>query len=876
MKKPVIVCIDDEPDVLDSLKIELRKAVGDRCTVETAEGGIDALELLADLQADDCQIALVVSDYIMPDIKGDELLRIIHERSPNTLKIMLTGQADLDAVGNAIKYAKLYRYIPKPWHTEDLKLTVVEAVHSYLQDQKLADEVIKGREANEKLRIANKELLAKENRLKQFLAALPVGVSVYNRDGSIAYINHAAEQLLITDTALVDASLASNLEQLIANSQLYESNKDQLYFPENFPIVRALQGESVKVNEVEITQYGLIVTLEISAKPIFDSSGDIAYAIAVIQDISQRKELERFLANYQRTLEAEIVERTEQLQKAALAAEAANRAKSTFLANMSHELRTPLNAILGFAQIIEPSPNLTAEDRENLRIIHRSGEHLLTLINQALDLAKIEAGRMGLFPTNFDLYCLLDELQDMFQLRAKKQDLELFFQRSADVPQYVRADEVKLRQVLINLLSNAIKFTQIGGVFVRVRPKTAGSPATDSVQNTTKITNQEKENLSASENLTASDSETSDSAEIPPTTERSNSGKPPEKNNLNLADSLLLEFEIEDTGVGIEPAELENLFQAFVQTESGQKAQQGTGLGLTIGRQFVRLMGGDITVESQLDRGTIFRFEIAVKVVDAVAISAPKTEREVIGLEPDSPEYRILIVDDREDNCQLLVKILSPLGFLLQVARNGIEAVEIWENWQPHLILMDLRMPVMDGYEATIEIRAKIQQREEDRDASSPTAIPNPDFPIPKIIALTASTVEERRSFALLVGCDDFIRKPFRKTDIFELLHKHLGVNYIYSDLTSSAPTGDRNAISEFNSIAFLGSVPRMPAEWVANMRQAIRSADFDLIAATIEEIRSDFPEFARILQSNLDNFDYPAILNLIAESERSNTGGES
>jgi signal transduction histidine kinase/CheY-like chemotaxis protein len=543
---------------------------------------------------------------------------------------------------------------------------------------------------------------------------------------------------------------------------------------------------------------------------------------------------------------------------------------------MSHELRTPLNAILGFAQIIEPSPNLTAEDRENLRIIHRSGEHLLTLINQALDLAKIEAGRMGLFPTNFDLYCLLDELQDMFQLRAKKQDLELFFQRSADVPQYVRADEVKLRQVLINLLSNAIKFTQIGGVFVRVRPKTAGSPATDSVQNTTKITNQEKENLSASENLTASDSETSDSAEIPPTTERSNSGKPPEKNNLNLADSLLLEFEIEDTGVGIEPAELENLFQAFVQTESGQKAQQGTGLGLTIGRQFVRLMGGDITVESQLDRGTIFRFEIAVKVVDAVAISAPKTEREVIGLEPDSPEYRILIVDDREDNCQLLVKILSPLGFLLQVARNGIEAVEIWENWQPHLILMDLRMPVMDGYEATIEIRAKIQQREEDRDASSPTAIPNPDFPIPKIIALTASTVEERRSFALLVGCDDFIRKPFRKTDIFELLHKHLGVNYIYSDLTSSAPTGDRNAISEFNSIAFLGSVPRMPAEWVANMRQAIRSADFDLIAATIEEIRSDFPEFARILQSNLDNFDYPAILNLIAESERSNTGGES
>jgi signal transduction histidine kinase/ActR/RegA family two-component response regulator len=876
MKKPVIVCIDDEPDVLDSLKIELRKAVGDRCTVETAEGGIDALELLADLQAEDCEIALVVSDYIMPDIKGDELLRMVHERSPNTLKIMLTGQADLDAVGNAIKYAKLYRYIPKPWHTEDLKLTVVEAVHSYLQDQKLADEVIKGREANEKLRIANEELLANENRLKQFLAALPVGVSVYNTDGSIAYINHAAEELLVADTALMDASLAGNVEQLIANSQFYDRNKDQLYLPENFPVVRALQGEPVKVNEVEISQYGLIITLEISAKPIYDSNGNIAYAIAVIQDISQRKELEKFLANYQRTLEAEIVERTEQLQKAALAAEAANRAKSTFLANMSHELRTPLNAILGFAQIIEPSPNLTAEDRENLRIIHRSGEHLLTLINQALDLAKIEAGRMGLFSTNFDLYRLLDELQDMFQLRAQKQDLELFFQRSADLPQYVRTDEVKLRQVLINLLSNAIKFTQTGGVFVRVRPKTSGTPATDSVEDATAITDRETENFSTSENLTDSDSETSNAAEIPPTGDRSDSESSSETNNLNLADSLLLEFEIEDTGVGIDPAEQENLFQAFVQTESGKRTQQGTGLGLTIGRQFVRLMGGDITVESQLNRGTIFRFEIAVKVVDAVAIAASKTEREVIGLEPDSPEYRILIVDDREDNRQLLLKMLSPLGFAVREARNGTEAVEIWENWQPHLILMDLRMPVMDGYEATIEIRAKIQEREEEQPASSRMDLPNPEFPIPKIIALTASTVEERRSFALLVGCDDFIRKPFRKTEIFDLLHKYLGVNYIYSDLISSDPTGDRMALSESTSSASLDSIPAMPAEWIAKMRQAIRSADFDLIAVIIEEIRSSFPEFARVLQSNLDNFDYPAILNLIAESERSNTGGES
>ncbi|MEG3881320.1 histidine kinase dimerization/phospho-acceptor domain-containing protein, partial [Microcoleus sp. herbarium7] len=396
MKKPVIVCIDDEPDVLESLKIELKKAIGDRCIIETAEGGEDALELLADLRAEEHEIALVLSDYIMPDIKGDELLKQIHEQSPDTLTIMLTGQADLQALSNSIKYAKLYRYIQKPWQDEDLQITVVEAVHSYLQDQKLTIETIKRQQANEELKrvnaeleavnadlkLANEELSASESRLNQFLEALPVGVSVYNPDGSIAYLNHAAQELLDSQTVLARAA-----ETRPGMDQLYNGESDRLYFPENFPILRALRGEFVKVDDVEITQYGLIITLEVTATPIFDSSRNVVFAIAAIQDISERKEAEKVLANYQRTLESEIVERTEQLQQAALAAQAANRAKSTFLANMSHELRTPLNAILGFTQIVESSPNLTAEDRENIRIIHRSGEHLLTLINQALDLA---------------------------------------------------------------------------------------------------------------------------------------------------------------------------------------------------------------------------------------------------------------------------------------------------------------------------------------------------------------------------------------------------------------------------------------------------------------------------------------------------------
>ena len=852
MKKPVIVCIDDEPDVLNSLKIELKKAIGDRCIIETAEGGADALELLADLQADEYEIALVLSDYIMPDIKGDELLRRIHERSPDTLTIMLTGQADLEALSNAIKYAKLYRYIPKPWQNEDLKLTVVEAIHSYLQDQKLTDEILKRQEVNEELKLVNEALSASESRLSQFLEALPVGVSVYNPDGSIAYFNQTAGELLGADTIS-----ESTAEQLAATYQLYVANTDELYPPDNLPILRALKGEFVKVDDVEIRQDGKIIAIEINTTPIFDASGNIAYAIAAFQDISDRKQAEKILADYQRTLEAQIDERTEQLQQAKQAAEAANKAKSTFLANMSHELRTPLNSILGFAQIMEPSSNLTVENQENMRIIRRSGEHLLTLINEVLDLSKIEAGRMTIDPKNFDLYRLLDDLQDMFQLRALSQELQLLFQREDGVPQYVRTDDIKLRQVLINLLSNAIKFTQTGEIILRVRKlETSGfcdllDRPTACFDTTTSIRNFA---LNSTDFAMVKLMEEPEGLTVP---------------------GFWLQFEIEDTGVGMAPEELGNIFKAFVQTASGQKNQKGTGLGLNISSQFVRLLGGEIVVESQLEVGTTFKFEIPVGAVYAADIPREQINREVIGLEPNQPCYRILIVDDRQDNRQLLVKMLSPLGFELQEATNGREAIEIWKNWHPHLILMDVRMPVMDGYEATKEIKASILQREQQQQENGEMNISTPESPIPKIIALTASTIEGRRSFALLVGCDDFISKPFRKTEIFDTLSKHLGVKYVYSNSTEFISTGDRNNLSACLSNAALARLPKLPAEWINNIKQVIRSADFDLISRTIEEIRDAHPEFAAILQGHLDNFDYQKIFNLIAEAEESDNADQ-
>ncbi|NER35770.1 MAG: response regulator [Oscillatoria sp. SIO1A7] len=294
MKKPAIICIDDEPTVLESLKIELKKAIGDECIIETSEGGEEALELFEELLEDDYEIALVVSDYIMPDIKGDEVLKRMHALSPNTLKIMLTGQADLEALGNAIKNARLYRYIPKPWHTEDLRLTVIEAVHSYLQDKKLTEQNLKVRDMNEELEQLTREQAAliaqlheNENRLMQFLEAMPVGVGVLDANGNPYFLNQKAKDLF-GKGALPDV----NPDRLSEVYRVYKAGTDSEYPPEDLPIVRALQGESATADDLEIRQEDKVIPVESWGTPIYDEEGNIVYAINAIQDITDRKKAE--------------------------------------------------------------------------------------------------------------------------------------------------------------------------------------------------------------------------------------------------------------------------------------------------------------------------------------------------------------------------------------------------------------------------------------------------------------------------------------------------------------------------------------------------------------------------------------------------------
>ncbi|MBE9010288.1 response regulator [Pseudanabaenaceae cyanobacterium LEGE 13415] len=543
-----------------------------------------------------------------------------------------------------------------------------------------------------------------------------------------------------------------SIEKLIVGSTVFESLPPELADRRMNYIQQALKTRELQIYEQQIVIDAQLRDEEVRIVPSLNNE-----VLIIVRDITDRKAVE---AAMRRSVEA---------------AEAANRAKSMFLSNMSHELRTPLNVILGFSQLLLRGGSLTTQQKEYLDTINRGGEHLLTLINDVLEMSKIEAGRVTLTSIDVDLHKLLHWVQQMFQMKAQSKGLQLLLQIAPDVPRFIHTDESKLRQVLVNLVGNAVKFTERGAIALRAK----------------------------------------------------------------LSDTLL-QFEVEDTGAGIAPDDLSRLFQPFVQTESGQKAHEGTGLGLAISQKFVNLMGGEITVSSTVGMGTLFRFSIQLSIANSTPQSTTISRQTVVDLAPDQPIYRILIVEDKAENRQVLRELLTSVGFEVQEAVNGLEAIELWERWQPHLIWMDIRMPVMDGYEATQRIRAASNRKN-----------------LPIIIAVTGSVFEEDRKIAIAMGCNDFVRKPFQVEIIFEKMAESLGVRYQYAD----------TELNEITPLTALTSTDLniMPAKWRHELHQAASRANTKQLLHLIEQVPTNQVHLVTSLTQLVNDFCFEEIVQLLS-----------
>jgi len=544
-----------------------------------------------------------------------------------------------------------------------------------------------------------------------------------------------------------------------------------------------LGNETIAVIKIENMHMG---TYELSAiLPTFFN-----YAALIlnneIKDYTRLENINRTLHQTNQSLHQEIAERKkyeQMLSESKKEAEQANRSKSVFLANMSHELRTPLNAILGFSQLMRSELDCSHNQCENIDIINRSGKHLLALINDVLDMSKIEAGRMEVTENSFNLAEFVTDIIDMMLIRAEAKGLDLHLDLSPQLPLCIETDENKLRQMLINLLANAVKFTTQGKITLRLK----NSPDPD-----------------------------------------------------NSSGQFTLLCEVEDTGKGLSDKNINEIFQPFTQI-SHKNDHSGTGLGLTITRQFITLLNGNIEVESELGKGSIFRLKLPVKIASTLSTITPLSiPGKTLQLTTEQSKQPILIIEDQQDSRLLLQTILQNIGFFVIEASNNKEAISRYKKYHPRLIWIDISTSKIDRYTIISFIRQL------------------PDGDKVKIIALTTSGFEDKKQKCLDADCDDILLKPYQLNDVYHLMAKYLHIKWVEDNQINEKPTSACLLSHE--------QIISLPAELRLKLKEAAILLDMNKFISLLQQLRSLDNRLADGLEDLAKNYHFDKILALFKD----------
>ncbi|MGB3510102.1 MAG: CheR family methyltransferase [Microcoleaceae cyanobacterium] len=735
-----------------------------------------------------------VSEHIGKTI-SDILPQLAEQLTPLYRQVLETGEA--------IRNLEICAPVPSNPEIEACWLTTYYPVD--LEDkQRLVGAVVTD---ITQLKQTQQQLLESQSLVRQITESSPGIIHIFDLERNcVTYINASVSQLLgYTQDEILE--LDSNVMSTLVHPEDIERMRNHYQSFQNVADQEVVEIEYSVRHKDGFWMW--LYTREVVFKR--GPTGKVIEVLGVDTNISDRKQAQQRLEQLNATLEQRVQTRTAELETAKKKAEVANQAKSEFLSRMTHELRTPLNIILGFTQLLSRETNLDSKQKNQLEIISKSGHHLLELIEEVLDLSKLEANRMELEPSFFDFQDQMTYLEEMFQGTTENKGLELRFEIDSEVPQYIHADERKLRQVLINLLSNAIKFTETGYVNLKVR----------------------------TENILKDDA--------------------PKPSAYDLTSRLV--FEVQDTGIGMSQQDIEKIFDAFVQGEAGRRSQAGTGLGLSISRRFVQLMGGDIKIDSSIDGGTTITFSIIVNSIpDTTPTEQPAGKQQIVGLAPNQPEYRILVVDDWEDNRKLLSLMLGILGFQILEAANGQEAIEQWQQHKPQLIFMDLRMPIMNGFEAIKSIKS------------------HPEGEATAIVALSASGTLDREKFSFLkANCPKILTKPVQEDILLKCLAECLGVQYIYGSSAGntssassapSAPIRPRTEIPSSLSNLSKDALSFMSAEFRFQLHDALLNCSSENVIALLEQIPQEHQQLKEILMELAVDYQFDIIDRLLEDVE--------